>query len=96
MVKKSVSEAKTINCQDCSNREIIVENVNTFFVSIGEENKHNIHTHEGSHFRNYLTDDIKCNFAFHLLVIDNNATKRIIKILKFQLVRYMMECLKRF
>ena len=36
-----------------------------------------IHTHEGSHFSNYLTDDIKCKFAFHL--IDNNATIRIIK-----------------
>ena len=67
----------TINGQDCSNREIIVENFNTFFATIGEKNEHNIHTHEGSHFSNYLTDDIKCKYAFHL--IDNNATIRIIK-----------------
>ena len=56
---------------------MIVENFNTFFASIGEKNERNIHTHEGSHFSNYLTDDIKCKFAFHL--IDNNATIRIIK-----------------
>ena len=62
---------------DCSNREIIVENFNTFFASIREKNEHNIHTHEGSHFSNYLTDDIKCKFAFHF--IDNNATIYIIK-----------------
>ena len=76
-VKNSVPETMTINGQDCSNREIIVENFNTFFAIIGEKNEHNIHTHEGSHFRNYLTDDIKWKFAFHL--IDNNATIRIIK-----------------
>ena len=76
-VKNSVTETMTINGQDCSDREIIVENFSTFFATIGEKNEHNIHTHEGSHFSNYLTDDIKCKFAFHL--IDNNATIRIIK-----------------
>ena len=76
-VKNSVPETMTINGQDCSNREIIVENFNTFFATIGEKNEHNIHTHEGSYFSNYLTDDIKCKFAFYL--IDNNATIRIIK-----------------
>ena len=84
----------TINGQDCSNREIIVENFNTFFASIGEKNEHNIHTHEGSRFSNYLTDDIKCKFAFHL--IDNNATICIIKIQKFQLVNGMMVSLQSF
>ena len=59
------------------NREIIVENCNTFFARIGEKNEHNMHTHEGLHFSNYLTDDIKCKFAFHL--IDNKVTIRIIK-----------------
>ena len=76
-VKNSVPETRAINDQDCSNREIIVENVNTFFATIGEKNEHNIHTHEGSHFSKNLTDDIKCKFAFHL--IDNKATIRIIK-----------------
>ena len=52
-------------------------NFNTFFASIGERNEHNIHTHEGSHFSNYLSDVVKCKFAFYLT--DNNATIRIIK-----------------
>ena len=43
-----------------------IEKFNTFFAIIGKKNEHNICTHEGSNFRNYLTDDIKCNFAFHL------------------------------
>ena len=30
-----------------------------------------------SHYRNYFTNNIRCNFAFHL--IDNNATVRIMK-----------------
>ena len=67
----------TINGQDCSNKEIIVEEFNTFFATVGEKIEQNIRKHEGSHYRNYLTNDIRCNFAFHL--IDNNATMRIIK-----------------
>ena len=66
---------KTINGQDCSNKEIIVEEFNTFCATVGEKIEQNIRKHEGSHYRNYLTNDI--NFAFHL--IDNNATMRIIK-----------------
>ena len=84
----------TINGQDCSNREIIVGNFNTFFASIGEKNEYNIHTHEGSHFSKYLTDDIKCKFAFHL--IENSATRHIIKIQKFQIVKGMMASLQSF
>ena len=44
-VKNSVPETMTINGQDCSNREIIVEKFNTFFVSIGEKNEHNMKGH---------------------------------------------------
>ena len=84
----------TINGQYCSNREIIVTNFNTYCASIGEKNEQNIHTHEGSHFSNYLSDDIKCKFAFHL--IDNNATIRIIKNIKFQPVKGMMASLQSF
>ena len=39
--------------------------------------KENIRKHEGSHYKNYLTYNIRCNFAFHLIHI--NATIRIIK-----------------
>ena len=42
-----------------------IEKFNAFFATIGEKNEHNICTHEESNFRNYLTDDIKCNLAFH-------------------------------
>ena len=75
-VKNSVPETMTINGQDCSNKEIIVE-FNKFFATVGEKIDQNIRKHEWSHYRNYLTNDIRCNFAFHL--IDNNATMRIIK-----------------
>ena len=37
----------------------------------------NIRKHEGSHYKHYLANDIRYNFAFHL--IDNNATMRIVK-----------------
>ena len=76
-VKNSVPETMTINGQDCSNKEIIVEEFNNFLATVGEKIEQNIRKHVGSHYRNYLTNDIRCNFAFHL--IDNNDTMRIIK-----------------
>ena len=76
-VKNSVPETMTINSQDCRNKEIIVEEFKTFFAIVGKKNEQNIRKHEGSHYKNYLTYNIRCNFAFHL--IDNNATIRIIK-----------------
>ena len=84
-----ISETLNRKVKNCSNKEIIVEEFNKFFATVGEKIEQNIRKHEGSHYRNYLTNDIRCNFAFHL--IDNNATMRIIKILKFQLVKAMME-----
>ena len=66
-----------INGQECSNKEIIVEEFNTFFATVGENIEQNIRKHEGSHYRNYLTNDIRCNFVFHF--IDINVTMRIIK-----------------
>ena len=75
--KNSVTETMIINGQDCSNKEIVVEEFNTFFATVEEKIEQNIRKHEGSHYRNYLTNDIRCNFAFHLIVY--NATMRIIK-----------------
>ena len=43
----------TINGQDYSNKEIIVEELNTFFATVGEEIEQNILKHEGSHYKNY-------------------------------------------
>ena len=67
----------TINGQDCSNKEIIVEEFINFIATVREKIEQNIRKHEGSHYRNYLTNDIRCNFAFYL--VDNNATMHIIK-----------------
>ena len=74
-VKNSVPEIMTINSQDCSNKEIIVEEFNTFFatVTVGEKIEKTIRKHH----KNYWTNNIRCNFAFYL--IDNNATMQIIK-----------------
>ena len=54
-VKNSVLETMTINDQDCSNKEIIVEEFNTFFATVGEKIEQNIRKHKGPHYRNYLT-----------------------------------------
>ena len=59
----------TINGQDCSNKEIIVEEINTYFATVEEKTERNICKHEGSDHRNYLNNNIRCNFTFHL--IDN-------------------------
>ena len=39
----------TINGQDCSNKEIIVEEFNKFVAAVGEKIEQNIRKHEGSH-----------------------------------------------
>ena len=69
----------------CSSREIIVEKFNTFLLVL-EKRMNTTFTHMKGHtLEIILTNDIKCNFAFHLK--DNNATIRIIKIQKFQVVK---------
>ena len=65
--------------QDCSNTQVIAEHFNTFF-TIGAQNEAHIRTHQGSHFRNYLTRHIDTRFAFH--EIHNYQAIRIIKNLK--------------
>ena len=67
----------TINGQDCSNTQGIAEHFNTFFAKIGAQNEEHIRTHQGSHFRDYLTRHIDARFAFH--EIHNYETIRIIK-----------------
>ena len=51
-----------------------------YLLSIGELNERNIHRHNGSNFRDYLTSRFNCRFAFHS--IDNTETLRIIKNIK--------------
>ena len=77
---QSLPETMAINGQDCSNTQVIAEHFNTFFATIGAQNEAHIHTHQGSHFRDYLTKHIDTSFAFH--EIHNYETIRIIKNLK--------------
>ena len=78
--KKSLPDTMTINGQDCKDKQIIAEQFNSFFATIGELNVRNIRKHNGSNFRDYLTNPINCRFAFHS--IDNTDTLRIIKNMK--------------
>ena len=76
-VPNSIPDTMTINGQDCSDRQVIADNFNDFFSTIGESSVKNICKHNGSHFQDYLTNHTDCHFAFHL--INNNDTLRIIK-----------------
>ena len=51
--KKSLPDTMTINGRDCKDKQIIAEQFNPFFATIGELNKRNIHKHNGSNFRDY-------------------------------------------
>ena len=68
------------NGQDCCNTQVIAEHFNTFFATIGAQNEAHIRTHQGSHFRDYLTRHTEARFAFH--EIHNYETIRIIKNIK--------------
>ena len=78
--KKSLPDTMTINGLNCKDKQIIAEQFNSFFATIGELNERNIHKHNGSNFRDYLTSQFNCRFAFHS--IDNTETLRIIKNMK--------------
>ena len=77
---RSLPETMTINGQDCCNTQVIAEHFNTFFATIGAQNEAHIRTHQGSHFRDYLTRHTEARFAFH--EIHNYETIRIIKNIK--------------
>ena len=76
----SLPETMTINGQDCCNTQVIAEHFNTFFATIGAQNEAHIRTHQGSHFRDYLTRHTEARFVFH--EIHNYETIRIIKNIK--------------
>ena len=76
----SIPDTMTINGEDCSDRQVIADNSNDFFSTIGERNEKNIRKYNGSHFQDYLTNHTDCHFAFHL--INNNDTIRIVKKIK--------------
>ena len=81
----------SVNGEKCSDKARISEHFNSFFATIGSRNENNIRRHEGSTYKNYLTNQYDCTFAFHL--INNNDTLRIIKNIKMShrlTVRAMM------
>ena len=79
-VKHSIPDIMSVNGEKCSDKARISEHFNSFFATIGSQNENNIRRHEGSTYKNYLTNQYDCTFAFHL--INNNDTLRIIKNIK--------------
>ena len=79
-VKHSIPDIMSVNGEKCSDKARISERFNSFFATIGSQNENNIRRHEGSTYKNYLTNQHDCTFAFHL--INNNDTLRIIKNIK--------------
>ena len=49
--KKYLPDTMTINGLDCKDKQIIAEQFNYFFATIGELNERNIPKHNGSNFR---------------------------------------------
>ena len=49
-VPNSIPDTMTTNGEDCSDRQVIADNFNVFFSTIGESNENNIRKHNRSHF----------------------------------------------
>ena len=80
-VRNPIPDKMTINGVDCCDKQVIADNFNSFFASIGEQNARNItEEHGNSSYRDYLTDRIDSQFIFR--TIDNNYTIQIIKSIK--------------
>ena len=58
--KISLPDTMTINGRDCKDKQIIADQFNLFFAIIGELNERNIHKHNGSNFKDYLTSQFNC------------------------------------
>ena len=80
-VQNPIPDKITIYGVDCCDKQVIADNFNSFFASIGEQNARNITEEPGnSSYRDYLTDRIDSQFIFP--IIDNNYTIQIIKNIK--------------
>ena len=80
-MRNPIPDKMTINGVDCRDKQVIADNFNSFFASIGEQNARNItEEHGNSSHRDYLTDRIDSQFIFR--TIDNNYTIQIIKNIK--------------
>ena len=81
--RSSLPETMTINGTTCHDKQVIADNFNRFFASIGEMNETNTVEHMDSSYTDYLTNQIDSNFAFRL--IDNRYTLKIIKDIKISM-----------
>ena len=80
--RSSLSETMTINGTICHDKQVIADNFNCIFASIGEMNETITVEHMDSSYTDYFTKSIDSNFAFRL--IDNRYTLKIIKANKCQ------------
>ena len=64
-VPNSIPDTMTINGEDCSDRQVIADNFNGFFSTIGESKENNIRKHNESQFQDYLMNHTDCHFAFN-------------------------------
>ena len=76
-------ETMTINGTTCHDKQVIADNFNRFFDSIGEMNETNTVEHMDSSYKDYLTNQIDSSFAFRL--IDNRCTLKMIKDIKMSM-----------
>ena len=81
--RSSLPGTMTINGTTCHGKQVIADNFNRFFASIGEMNETNTVEHMDSSYTDYLTNQIDSNFAFRL--IDNRYTLKIIKDIKMSM-----------
>ena len=69
--RSSLPETMTINGTTGHGKQVIADNFNRFFASIGEMNETNTVEHMDLSYTDYLTNEIDSNFAFRL--IDNRS-----------------------
>ena len=79
----SLPGTMTINGTTCHDKQVISDNFNRFFASIGEMNETNTVEHMDPSFTDYLTNQIDSNFAFPL--INNRYKLKIIKDIKMSM-----------
>ena len=65
----SLPETMTINGTTCHDKQVIADNFNRFFASIGEMNETNTVEHMDSSYTDYLANPIGSNFAFIIIFI---------------------------
>ena len=84
--RPSIPETMTINDNTCHDKQVIADNFNLFFASIGEMNETNTAEHVDSSYKDYLTKRIDSNFDFRL--IDNRYTLKIIRDMKMSMMEF--------